>query len=751
MTPWWELAAYAVLMLTAGGMRLWDLGSRALHHDESLHSFYSWQLAEGRGYAHFPMTHGPFQFEATAAVFFVLGDSDFTSRLLYAVLGTVLVGMPFFLRTRLGRWGALIVSGLLVFSPAMLYFSRFARNDILMAVWTLGLVIAMWRYLDEGKNRYLYMASVLLALVFATKETSYLITVILGGFLALLVFVEVWDGIRRRIDLYGVPLPLAAARVTGEIWLVLRKGTALPRSSRAGGFLVLLVTLTLPLWSAAISIFEESPLLSWSNLVLAEETGGKIGSASGGGVVIAAVVVMIMMGLAAHWGSRWNWSVWWRCALIFYVIWVLLFTTFFTNPSGVGSGLWQSLGYWIVQQDEARGGQPWYYYFVITSVYEFLPLVLGVIASVYYLRRANLLWQFLLFVAVGAVAVMAFTAGSLTPLFFVPLLGVIVAFFYLRWENVFGFFLVFWVVATFGALTVASEKMPWLLVNLALPLIVLAGKFLGDVIESIEWRRLLSGGGWLLLPGIPGFLVLAWLMAFHGQGEDDFNVLVPLALGAALLALAALAVFLAGRTGVRNLVSFGVVPLALVLLVLTVRTGFRASFENGDVPVEMIVYTQTSPDVTQLLKEIQDGARDSGLLTDLPITIDDTSGFSWPWAWYLRDYDLVYYQASVDGSLSLEPETQVMVVHSNNLEDTDQLSNKGYSKGRRVKHRWWFPESKYRGLTLAGFVKGFADRDTWRGAMDYFLNREGVEASVGSEDAYVYFASDFPLESTGRE
>ena len=39
---------------------------------------------------------------------------------------------------------------LLAFSPAMLYYSRFARNDILMAVWALGIVIAMWRYLDEG-------------------------------------------------------------------------------------------------------------------------------------------------------------------------------------------------------------------------------------------------------------------------------------------------------------------------------------------------------------------------------------------------------------------------------------------------------------------------------------------------------------------------------------------------------------------------------------------------------------------------
>ena len=745
-TPWWEFGAYAVLMLTAAGMRLWDLGTRAMHHDESLHSFYSWQLAEGDGYSHFPMTHGPFQFEASAAIFFVLGDSEFTGRLLYAVLGTVLVGMPFFLRSRLGRLGALIVSGLLVFSPAMLYFSRFARNDILMATWTLGLVIVMWRYLDEGKNRYLYIASALLALAFATKETAYMITVILGGFLALLVFIEILDGIRGRLDLYGLSPLSAAGRVIRESWSVVLSGSPLSRSSRAGVFLILLVTLTLPLWSATVSAFQDSSLLSWSNLVLAEKTGLSIGSATGGGVVIAALVVGITIGLSAYWGSRWSWSTWWRAALIFYTVWVLLFTTFFTNMGGIGSGVWQSLGYWIVQQDEARGGQPWYYYFVITSIYEFLPLMLGVIASVYYLRRANILWQFLLFVTIGALALIASLEGALAPLFFVPLLGVIASFFYLKWENVFGFFLVFWAVAVFAAFTLASEKMPWLLVNVALPLIVLAGKFLGDVIEGVEWRRLWSGGGWLLLPGLPGFLVLLWLIAFYGQGEKDFNALVPIGLGVALLVLAALAFFLAVRSGTRNLLSFSLVPLALVLLVLTVRTGFRASFENGDVPVEMIVYTQTSPDVTRLMKEIQRGADETGRLTNLPIMIDDTSGFSWPWAWYLRDYDLVYYQANVGGSQGLEPDTDVMVIHYDNVEYADKLSSEGYTRGRRVRHRWWFPEQVYRGLTVKKFVKGFVDRSAWRGAMDYFLDRDGVEALVGSEDSFVYFSEGFPRE-----
>ena len=180
---WWELAAYVALLLAAAASRLWDLGSRAVHHDESLHAYYSWILSNGSGYTHDPMMHGPFQFEATAAVFLVLGDSDYTSRLVYAVAGIALVAMPFLLRRRMGRLGALFASAMLTASPAILYFSRFSRNDILMAVWTLGLVACAWRYIDEGKNRYLYTAAALLALAFATKETAFIISAVFGTFL----------------------------------------------------------------------------------------------------------------------------------------------------------------------------------------------------------------------------------------------------------------------------------------------------------------------------------------------------------------------------------------------------------------------------------------------------------------------------------------------------------------------------------------------------------------------------------------
>ena len=42
-------------------------------------------------------------------------------------------------------------------------------------------------------------------------------------------------------------------------------------------------------------------------------------------------------------------------AVIFYGIWGLLYTTFFTNITGVGSGVWRSLGYWIVPAGRGPG------------------------------------------------------------------------------------------------------------------------------------------------------------------------------------------------------------------------------------------------------------------------------------------------------------------------------------------------------------------------------------------------------------
>ncbi len=53
-----------------------------------------------------------------------------------------------------------------------------------------------------------------------------------------------------------------------------------------------------------------------------------------------------------------------------FVIYALLFTTFFTNPVGLGTGVFGSISYWLAQQEVQRGGQPWYYYFLVLTMYE---------------------------------------------------------------------------------------------------------------------------------------------------------------------------------------------------------------------------------------------------------------------------------------------------------------------------------------------------------------------------------------------
>ena len=96
-----EVLMYLLILVVSLGVRLWDLGERPLHYDELLHAWYSWIYAEGSGFAHTPVTHGPFLFNITAFKFVLFGSSDFTARLAPVIFGVILVGMPYFLRKEL--------------------------------------------------------------------------------------------------------------------------------------------------------------------------------------------------------------------------------------------------------------------------------------------------------------------------------------------------------------------------------------------------------------------------------------------------------------------------------------------------------------------------------------------------------------------------------------------------------------------------------------------------------------------------
>ena len=191
MTLDWEKTIYAIFLIIAIVSRFWGLGDRVVSHDESLHTQYSYQYYNGDGYTHTPLMHGPFLFHATSLSYWLFGHNDFTARIPVAVFGVVMVLMPYFLRDWIGRKGALFASFILLISPYTTYYSRYIRHDVYAIVWALIIVIATFYYLRDRQEKYLWWFAGGLALLFATKEISFIYVAVFGSALIVQLLAQV--------------------------------------------------------------------------------------------------------------------------------------------------------------------------------------------------------------------------------------------------------------------------------------------------------------------------------------------------------------------------------------------------------------------------------------------------------------------------------------------------------------------------------------------------------------------------------
>ncbi|MDX6688158.1 MAG: hypothetical protein QOF86_4286 [Baekduia sp.] len=180
--PRGELLAWALLVAAAIAVRLIALGDRPFHHDESQDAYFSYLFRTTGDYAYNPLLHGPLRFYLTAGAYVLFGDSDFTARLAPALMGALMVPMPYGLRRQIGRGGALAAGALLAFGPTYLYFSRFAREDIYVASITLALIVVTFRFLERPRPHQPALIGALLALSFATKETTFITVFVAGTF-----------------------------------------------------------------------------------------------------------------------------------------------------------------------------------------------------------------------------------------------------------------------------------------------------------------------------------------------------------------------------------------------------------------------------------------------------------------------------------------------------------------------------------------------------------------------------------------
>jgi uncharacterized protein (TIGR03663 family) len=174
------LAAAAAVLAVAAFVRLYALELRPLHHDEGVNAFFMTQLFNGGGYHYDPANyHGPTLYYLALVAARAQGLTIFAMRLVPAVCGIAAVWLILCLRRHVGTFGALAGAGLLAVSPGAVYMSRYFIHESLFVFFTLGAVVAGFRYAETGKSIYLMCASVAAGLVLATKETAIISAAVL--------------------------------------------------------------------------------------------------------------------------------------------------------------------------------------------------------------------------------------------------------------------------------------------------------------------------------------------------------------------------------------------------------------------------------------------------------------------------------------------------------------------------------------------------------------------------------------------
>jgi uncharacterized protein (TIGR03663 family) len=213
-----ELAAWAMLVAVALAARLVDLGGRPYQFDEGQLGYAAYLLSQTGDYHYMPVLHGPLNAEFSALSHVVLGTVDAANRVPAALAGTILVATAFSLRRVLGREAALAAGVLLCFSPTLLYYSRFGREELVMACVTLAFVAVAAQLVARPRRWHVEALGALLALSFATKEATFLHVPI--GVVAGLAWLRLRGPQRRRL---AAPLPwwLSGACVFVLVFVIL--------------------------------------------------------------------------------------------------------------------------------------------------------------------------------------------------------------------------------------------------------------------------------------------------------------------------------------------------------------------------------------------------------------------------------------------------------------------------------------------------------------------------------------------------
>ena len=778
------------------------LGERVMSHDEVNHVVPSYDLYQGKGYRHDPVTHGPFQFHVVALTYFLFGDNDFTSRVpaaTFSVLAVAFVLLAY--RRFLGRVGALVAGLLFVISPYMLFYGRYTRNEAFIQLMGVIMLYALLRYLETGQRFPMYLFTFSVVMHFTIKETSFIYTAQALIFLVFMFLVEVRRILHHKPERYNqflILMSLAMLFVMAALALAVVKHPGAPGADPAPAKMTPIEQaeeaglLAAALASGLAALFSLAKDIGWNQIKalrsfsLLALTGtlilpmlspfpvnilgwNPLDYASQASIARTALFVAVFFLLAIALGWWWNPRVWLLNALLFYSIFTVLYTTFFTNGFGFFTGVVGSLGYWLSQQGVQRGSQPSYYYLFQVSIYEYLPFLGSLLAlsfGIVYKRffqpssgqapapepqleaettipvpadespageegedslptPAAPEEDFFDFIPADdrpTPDLEALYSGPQT----VPVLSL----------------LLFWSVTSLAAYSIAGEKMPWLTVHITLPMLLCCGWALNTLLERIEWKRLATAGGViavLLLPvmvastsGTLGPLLVGPL-PFQGNTLDQLQATSRFIVSAAaLLASIGGILYLLRSWSPSRIASLAAVTFFTVLAILTARAAYMASFVNYDSATEYLVYAHAARGPKDILAQVEEISRRTTGGKNIKVAYSNDGLY--PYWWYLRDYpNKLWYQNKPTRELRDYP---VVIAGEDVFDKVDAVVGNNFTRYDYM--RLWWPNQDYFNLTWERVWGVISDPQMRSAVFKIWLNRDYVDYGklTGKEAAF---------------
>ena len=649
------------------------------------------------------------------------------------------------------------------------------------------LIWGVLRYLEFGKKRTLIFLTIITALHFTDKATSYIFTAEILIFLALVfvtrILTKPWNQkFKRTLFLVVVGITIIAGMVAFGIgYNALTHGTesegdigvmlnTLPLSTRILIASLGVVAIAGLITAAAIVVRD----LGWHGIrdersfdllilqgtfvlpLLAALPMDILGlnplDYSNAGIINALLFVVPLFLLALVIGFLWNWKVWIVNIGIFWGIFILFYTSLFTQGAGFAKGLMGALGYWMAQQGVTRGGQPIYYYALVQiPLYEYLPAfgtilaaLMGLWFGIKSLRKRRMQKEEALRSEIMQTESPTLSEAnpttpenSVEPVVDAELSDI---------ENKKGFFrihvvdnegeertppilalLLYWSVMSLIAFSYAGERMPWLTTHITMPMILASGWSFGLLIESFPWENFKRYRGWLVV------LIGSLFVLTTSQTVGSLLGTTRPFQGNTLVALQATSTFLMAGLGMlstgiglyfllrtwkfKQILKLGLIVFIAILSVLTIRTAFRANFILYDTAEEFLVYAHASRDPKDVLEQVEEIS--NRLTGGKGIEVAYDNDLLYPYWWYFRDYpNKRYYAETPTRDLENSP---IILVAGDNYGKVEPIVADNYVQYDYT--RIWWPMQGYYNQTAKSIWNHLTDPQMRTALWQIWLNR----------------------------